>query len=36
MKQCTEWLRQAAALDPLFQRRLREAVAELHGELAKL
>ena len=36
MKQCGAWLEQAAALDPLFRRRLRDAVVELHGLLAAL
>lgn len=36
MQQCSQWLQQAAGLDPLFQKRLRDAVLELHGELAKL
>ncbi|KAL4420087.1 hypothetical protein ABPG77_004352, partial [Micractinium sp. CCAP 211/92] len=36
MKQCGTWLEQARALDPLFQKRLRDAVVELHGLLAAL
>ena len=36
MKQCSQWLQQAAGLDPLFQKRLKDAVLELHAELAKL
>lgn len=36
MRQAGAWLEQARALDPLFQRRLRDAVAELHGLLAAL
>lgn len=36
LKQCAKWLEQAAALDPLFQKRLRDAVAELHSLLAAL
>lgn len=36
MKQCAQWLEAAHALDPLFQRRLRDAVVELHSLLATL
>lgn len=36
MKQCAAWLEAAQALDPLFQKRLRDAVVELHGLLAQL
>ena len=36
MAQCGRWLEAAQALDPLFQKRLRDAVAELHGLLAEL
>lgn len=36
MRQCAAWLEAARPLDPLFQRRLRDAVAELHGLLAAL
>lgn len=36
LSQCASWMGQAKALNPLFQKRLREAVAELHAELAKL
>jgi hypothetical protein len=36
MRQCAEWLRQAERLDVLSQRRLRDAVAELHAALARL
>jgi hypothetical protein len=36
MRQAAAWVEQAAALDATFQRRLREAVAELRGLLAEL
>lgn len=36
MRQCAQWLEAAQALDSLFQRRLRDAVVELHGLLAAL
>lgn len=36
MKQCAAWMEQAQVLDPLFQKRLRQAVTELHGLLAAL
>ena len=36
MRQCAAWMEEARALNPLFQKRLREAVVELHVELAKL
>lgn len=36
MAQCAAWLEAAQALDPLIQKRLRDAVAELHGLLAEL
>lgn len=36
MKQCAAWLEQAQELDALFQKRLRDAVVELHGLLAAL
>lgn len=36
MKQCAAWVEQATALDELFQKRLRAAVAELHSLLAAL
>lgn len=36
MAQCARWLEAAQALDPLIQKRLRDAVAELHGLLADL
>lgn len=36
MAQCGKWVEQATALDTLFQKRLRDAVVELHGLLAAL
>ena len=36
MRQVGDWLKQAEALDPIFQKRLADAAAELRGLLAAL